>query len=151
MTEAEARRLVRENKGLIYIQETPRGNQAAQDFQAGTTGAFSDVASQKPGVPALRYDNPNANGVNYIKFDGVEKAVDGTNVLLIDAKTKLAIWSPATQKEVMRTLERIESALKQNPGYKVVYEFPNAGVEAAANRFIARQGMSDLVATRVRK
>lgn len=149
MTEAEARRLGGENRGLIYVLEKPRGHQAAQDFQSGTSGAFSDVASQKSGVPALRYDNPG--GVNYIKFDGVEQAVDGTKVLLIDAKTKLAIWSPATQEEVRKTLRRVESALKQNPGYKVVYEFPNARVEAAAKQFIKDNELSHVVLTRVRK
>jgi hypothetical protein len=33
-------------------------------FEAGTTGAFSELLSQQKAVPALRFDNPNLNGNN---------------------------------------------------------------------------------------
>ncbi|WP_205408505.1 hypothetical protein [Xanthomonas arboricola] len=150
LTEKEARALPGENQGLIYVLENPKGNQNAQDFQAGTTGAFSDIESGKLGVPALRYTNPNENGVNFVKFDGVEKGADGNSVLLIDAKTKLAIWNGSTQKSVNDTLLRVKSAVQQNPGYKVVYEFPNAKVEAEARKFIRDSGYDSFVSTRVR-
>lgn len=150
LTETEARALGGENKGLIYVAEGPKGNPAAQDFQAGTNGAFTDLATGKGGVPALRYTNPNENGVNFIKFDGIETAVDGSSVMLIDAKTKLAIWSPSTQKSVLDTLQRVKSAVDQNPGYKVVYEFPNQKVEAQAKAFIRSNGFDSIVSTRTR-
>ncbi|MCD0244373.1 hypothetical protein JWH11_00840 [Xanthomonas melonis] len=139
-----------DDKGLIYVLESPKGKQNAQDFQAGTTGAFSDVESGKLGVPALRYTNPNDKGVNFVKFDGVEKGPDGNSILLIDAKTKLAIWNESTQSSVLDTMRRVKSALQQNPGYKVVYEFPNAKVEAQARKFIRDSGYNDFVSTRVR-
>jgi len=139
------------NRGLIYVQETPRGLQAAKDFQAGTTGGFYEVASKKPAVPALRYDNPNASGVNFVKFDGIEAGADGTSVLLIDAKTKLAIWNDSTQAAVNETLARVAAELKQNPGYKVVYEFPNEAVAAQARAYIKRQEYSNVVSVRVRQ
>lgn len=56
--------------------------------------------------------------------------------MLIDEKTKLAIWRPSTQKSVLDTLQRVKSAVDQNPGYKVAYEFPNQKVEAQAKAFI---------------
>ncbi|RST54048.1 filamentous hemagglutinin N-terminal domain-containing protein [Variovorax sp. DXTD-1] len=150
LTESQARNLEGANRGLIYVTESPRGKQAAQDFQNGTSGAFSDLSLQKPAVPALRYDNPN-NGLSFIKFDGIETGANGNSILLIDAKTKLAIWSSSTQTSVMSTLERVRAAVTQNPGYSVVYEFPNPTVAAQARQFINQQGYSDVVSVRVRQ
>ena len=116
LTEAQARKLGGDNKGLIYVTETPRGSEAAKDLQAGTSGAFSDLATQKPAVPALRFDNPNEKGVNYVKFDGIEKAPDGSTVLLIDAKTKMATFNDGAVRDTVASLERVKGALEQNPG-----------------------------------
>ncbi|WP_160165266.1 hypothetical protein [Xanthomonas phaseoli] len=135
---------------MIYVLEGPKGKQNAQDFQAGTAGAFSDVESGKLGVPALRYTNPNEKGLNFIKFDGIEKGSGGESILLIDAKRKLAIWNDSAQNSVIDTLQRVKSAVQQNPGYKVVYEFPNAQVEMEARAFIKERGYNDIVSTRVR-
>lgn len=101
-------------------------------------------------MPALRYTNPNDKGVNFVKFDGIEATVDGSSIMLIDAKTKLAIWSPSTQKSVMDTLQRVKAAVDQNPGYKVVYEFPNQKVEAQAKAFIRSNSFDKIVSTRTR-
>ena len=150
LTETEARSLSGANEGLIYIAESPRGLQSAQSFQAGTAGAFSDVASEKMVVPALRYTNYVTSGLNYIKFDGIEQTAQGTT-LLIDAKTKLAIWSDATQASVASTLSRVDKALRDNPGFTVVYEFPNAKVAQQATEFINARGFGDVVKVRVRK
>jgi hypothetical protein len=38
---------------------------------------------------------------------------------------------------------------KQNPGYQVVYEFPNATIKNAADRSIAKLGLQGIVTTRV--
>lgn len=57
-----------ENKGLIYVAEGPKGKPAPQDFQAGTKGAFTDLATGKGGGPALRYTNPNEKGVNFLSL-----------------------------------------------------------------------------------
>lgn len=150
LTETEARNLSGANEGLIYIAESPRGLQSAQNFQAGTSGAFSEVASEKMVVPALRYTNDVTSGLNYIKFDGIEQTAHGAN-LLIDAKTKLAIWSDATQASVASTLSRVDKALRDNPGFTVVYEFPNTKVAQQAADFINARGFGDVVKVRVRK
>jgi len=91
------------------------------------------------------------NGVSFIKFDGIEKAADGSTILLIDAKTKLAIWSPSTQQSVENTLRRVEAALIQNPGYKVVYEFPNAKMMVQAWEFIKKSPYANVVTVRTRQ
>jgi filamentous hemagglutinin len=150
LTETEARNLSGANEGLIYIAESPRGLQSAQNFQAGTSGAFSEVASEKMVVPALRYPNDVTSGLNYIKFDRIEQTAHGAN-LLIDAKTKLAIWSDATQASVASTLSRVDKALRDNPGFTVVYEFPNTKVAQQAADFINARGFGDVVKVRVRK
>ncbi len=150
LTETQARRLGGENKGLIYVTETPRGSEAAKDLQAGTTGAFSDLATQKPAVPALRFDNPNEKGANYVKFDGIEKAPDGSTVLLIDAKTKMATFNDGAVRDTVASLERVKGALDQNPGFKVVYEFPNQDAADAAKQFLLNNGMDNVIRVRVR-
>jgi filamentous hemagglutinin len=131
------------------VLETPTGTQASKDFGAGANGVFSDVATGKQVVPALRYDNPNVAGNSFVKFDGIEQALDGTYTL-IDAKTALAIFHNAAEKNVIKTLERVENVLKQNPGYKVMYEFPNEAARAKAEAFIAEKGFKNVVGTRVR-
>lgn len=70
--------------------------------------------------------------------------------MLIDAKAKLSVWSPSTQKSVLDTLQRVKSAVDQNPGYKVVYEFPNQKVEAQAKAFIRSNGFDSIVSARTR-
>lgn len=108
------------------------------------------MASEKMVVPALRYTNDVTSGLNYIKFDGIEQTAQGT-ALLIDAKTKLAIWSETTQASVASTLSRVDKALRDNPGFTVVYEFPNAKVAQQAAEFINARGFGDVVKVRVRK
>ena len=150
LTEAQARKLGGDNKGLIYVTETPRGSEAAKDLQAGTSGAFSDLANQKPAVPALRFDNPKEKGVNYVKFDGIEKAPDGSTVLLIDAKTKIATFNDGAVRDTVASLERVKGALEQNPGFKVVYEFPNQKAADSAKQFLRDVKMTDVIGVRVR-
>jgi len=132
------------------VAEGPRGKQAAQDFQAGTSGAYSDLATGKSAVSALRYDNPKEKGLDFIKFDGIEDGPNGT-ALLIDAKTKLATWNSGAQNSVMSTLERVDAALKDNPEFKVIYEFPNAKMATAAKDFINGTKYKNTVTVRVRK
>lgn len=148
LSEAEARALTSEPRGIIFVREGPKGPAAAQEFAAGTEGAMMDLATGKYVVPALRYEN-SLGGVNYVKFDGYALNAAG-ELTLIDSKTKLAIWSESTQRDVLATLKRVESALEQNPGVKVVYEFPNAVAETAAKSFIDRNDFGKFVTTRVR-
>ena len=61
---ADAKRLGPPHEGLIFVREslgtpTSRAAIAARDFEAGTSGAFSEMGSRSRVVPALRYQNPN--------------------------------------------------------------------------------------------
>ncbi|WLI06920.1 hypothetical protein PSH66_00910 [Pseudomonas sp. FP597] len=118
LTIRDAWKLDGENRGLIFVQE-PQGDFAKPfvKFEAGTTGAFSDVLSQRKAVPAIRFDNPNPNGNNFVKFDGIE---DINGITLIDRKTALTTFDKQIQ-----SVQRVSAALKQNPGVKAVFEFPN--------------------------
>ena len=113
------------NRGVEYIYESPAGKQAAQEFQWGTEHSMmqNTPAGKKNVVPALRYDNPNTRGMNFIKFDGIE--VQNGVTYLIDAKTDVPYWSKLGMEKIKGTLGRISEAKKQNPGIKVIYEFPN--------------------------
>jgi len=103
------------NRGVEYIFEKPAGKPEAQEFQWGTTGSMMQQTPDGPKnvIPALRYDNPNSRGMNFIKFDGIEVR-DGTTYL-IDAKRNV---------NLTKTFDRINEAKNQNPEIKVIYEFP---------------------------
>lgn len=150
LTVSEANRLGGEHKGLIHIAETPPTNKRARDHQFGTDGAFSDVRTQKFGSAALRYVNPNKRGRNFIKFEVSGVSPDGKYIELVDAKTKLAIWSRGAQETTAATLRRVKSALDQNPGYRVVYEFADEMLADEAREFIQRFGFKNYVTVRVR-
>ena len=46
--------------------------------------------------------------------------------ILIDAKMKLPLGNPSAERDLLQSLDRVESALRQNPEFKVIYEFPDA-------------------------
>ena len=134
----EANALNTPNRGVIYVQENSSMSQAARDFQSGCTGAFCDPVSGRDAAPALRFDNNVTNGNNYIRFDGIERSADGQGIVLIDRKLKLADFNDGARRSTEQTFERVAAAVRQNPGYQVVYEFPNAATRRAADIFIAR-------------
>ncbi len=72
--------------------------------ESGTPGAFSDLATRQSAIPALRFDNPKPNGVNYVKFDGYEELPGGEKLLLIDAKRTLPFWNNQAMHEVADTI-----------------------------------------------
>ena len=85
------------NRGLIFVGENlgvsrNSAMQAARDFESGTTGAFTDIATRQRKVPALRFDNPNPNGAPYVKFDGYLQLDTGI-IELVDAKTRIVPFS----------------------------------------------------------
>ena len=148
-TVGEAKRLL--GNGLIAVLEpTGTGNPAAAAYQAGTAGAVSDIATSKQIVPALRYNNPNPRGMDFVKFDGYEVLPDGQTMLMIDSKVRLPLWSEATQGKMIETMQRVKEALDQNPGFRVVYEFPDEASRREASRFIQQQGFDKVIGTRVR-
>ena len=81
-------------------------------------------------IPALRYENPNSRGMNFIKFDGIE--VRDGKTYLIDAKRNIPYWIPEAMEGYKNTFERIKKAKLQNPEIKVIYEFPK---EEAKTKF----------------
>ena len=140
------------NKGIEYIYESPAGKPNAQEFQWGTEHSMmqNTPAGNKNVVPVLRYDNPNTRGMNFIKFDGIE--VENGVTCLIDAKTNIPFWKEKAMKTVEGTLNRIRIAKSQNPGIRVIYEFPN---ETAAEYFRdwlkTNRNFNNIVEIRVRK
>lgn len=150
-TVGEANRLPGSKNGLIAVLEpTGTGNPAAAAYQAGTAGAVSDLATGKQIVPALRYNNSNPRGMDFVKFDGYEVLPDGQTMLMIDSKVRLPLWSEATQGKMIETMQRVKEALDQNPGFRVVYEFPDEASRREASRFIQQQGFDKVIGTRVR-
>ncbi|MGF1911901.1 hypothetical protein L4C38_21070 [Vibrio kasasachensis] len=125
-----------QNNGLIFVQE-PQGNfdKNFVQFESGTKGAFSDISSKRKAVPAIRFDNPNPRGNNFVKFDGIED--DGTT--LIDRKTALTTFDKQLQ-----SLQRVSNALKQNPGFKGVFEFPNQKAADKAMDILIRENITNI-------
>ena len=154
-TETEARSLPGENRGLIYVLEAEPKLPHAAAYQAETPGSFWSVEHQKPVVPALRYDNPE--GVNFVKFDGIEKAEDGDYLVLIDSKTAIEPPIEPAREGLKETLERVGSALTKNndpnlngPKFKVFYDFPSEEKAKEALEVIKGLGYSDVITVRVR-
>ena len=140
------------NRGVEYIYESPAGKPNAQKFQWGTSGSMmqNTPAGKKNVVPVLRYDNPNTRGMNFIKFDGIE--VENGVTYLIDAKTNIPFWKEKAMKTVEGTLKRIRIAKSQNPGIRVIYEFPNETAAGHLRSWIDKNNFYDgIVEIRVRK
>ena len=140
------------NRGVEYVYESPAGKQKAQEFQWGTEHSMmqNTPAGKKNVVPVLRYDNPNTRGMNFIKFDGIE--VENGVTYLIDAKTDVPYWSKSGMEKIKGTLGRISEAKKQNPGIKVIYEFPNETAAGHLRSWIDKNNFYDgIVEIRVRK
>ncbi len=104
------------NKGRGTALEKQNGT-AAQQYENTIPGSASDVATQKKIVPTLKYDNPNPNGKNFIKFDGFEPE---TNTF-IDRKLSFTSYPKSLDQ-----LRRASEALRQNPGFNIRYEVPDA-------------------------
>ncbi len=132
----DARRLGGKNRGLIFVHE-PQGDfsELYVKFESGTLGALSDIPSQQKVVPAIRFDNPNPRGYNFAKFDGIE--ADG--VTLIDRKTSLT-----TKSKQLQSLQRVSIALKQNPDFKLVFEFPNQKAADRALDILIKQNITNI-------
>ena len=140
-------------KGIEYILEPiPTKNTNAQNFQSKTAGAkvIADNGVDKNLVPVLLYENPNKRGRNFIKFDGIE--VEGGVISLIDAKTDVPYWSKVGMEKIKGTLGRISEAKKQNPGIRVIYEFPNETAAGHLRSWIDKNNFYDgIVEIKVRK
>lgn len=113
------------NRGVEYMYEKPVGNFKAQEFQWGTTGSMMQKVDGEARnvIPALRYDNSNPRGMNFIKFDGIE--VVDNQTYLIDAKRNIPYWNQSAMNNYTGIFDRINRSKLQNPDIKIVYEFPD--------------------------
>jgi len=145
------------NRGLTFVTEnlgSPRtpAMQIARDFEAGTTGAASSLATRQRFVPALKFDNPNPNGASLVRFDGFENLDNGV-VQLIDSKTRIVPFTqngaPIITGSVRDQLFRQSAALGQNPGFRAVIELPTEAARKEADQVLIQLGL-DNIATRVR-
>ncbi|KAB2929277.1 MAG: DUF4157 domain-containing protein [Leptonema illini] len=137
LTLKEAKRLPKPNKGLIFVEENSAKLDDALRFEDGATGAFY-TRTEKRVVPALRYDHPNPNGNltnNFVRFDGIEP--DG--ITLIDRKLSLT-----TKSDQIDAIKRASSAIKQNKGYKLVYEFPDQKTANRAREILIENNISNI-------
>ncbi|MFO1064055.1 MAG: polymorphic toxin-type HINT domain-containing protein [Pirellulales bacterium] len=121
------------NRGHTTKLENSAKSLAAADFENGTVGAATDVATRMRVVPTLKFDNPNPRGRNFIRFDGQDGNV------MIDRKLNVT-----TKSKQLRDLQRISQALIQNPNYAVVIEVPDAKVYRAAVRALSKAGVTNI-------
>jgi len=124
------------NRGVgTALEDVSKRNAAAQAYEDGTTGAASDIESKKRIVPSLKYDNPNPNGRNIVKFDGY----DVENNELIDRK-----WNVTTYPKSLDQLQRMSEALKQNPSYKGIIEVPDQKAYNSATRALTKARVTNI-------
>jgi len=117
------------------LEDVSKRQPLQQAYEDAATGAASDVASRKRVVPTLKYDNPNPNGKNFVKFDGF----DVGSKELIDRK-----WDVTTFDKSLSQLKRMSEALKQNPGFKGVIEVPTQRAYNNAVRAIQKANVTNI-------
>lgn len=119
------------NRGRGTVLEK-QNSSAAQKYENSAEGAASDVASGKRIVPTLKYDNPNPNGPNYVKFDS--PSFGGLN--FVDSKVNVTGYP----KSILQ-IKRAAEALRQNPGATLEYQVPPNRVNAM-NELIRKAGQT---------
>lgn len=118
-----------QNRGLTWTRESTGRSSAARAWEDSVPGATSDIATRQRNVPALRYDNPNAAGDPFVRFDGVDPANPKT---LIDRK-----WGVTTKSDQVRKFQEGPlEALRQNPDYRLRIEVPNRKAQVDARRLL---------------
>lgn len=144
---AQARALPQPHRGVILVREPPlpptasAARRVAADFESGTHGTLSDPATRERIVPAIRFDNPNPAGSNFVKLDGLESATR-----LIDAKTRLLVINQRTGQFIPQSgdLLRLSEAARQNANLEVILEFPNQAALAQARQILARLRITNI-------
>jgi hypothetical protein len=139
----DALSFVPENSG---VAQSPAG-QAWRDYQPQTIGADTDPLTGQSNVPALQFDNPNANREPFVKWDGYQQLPDGTTEL-IDAKTAISPFStadgPFVPQSTLDQLVNKSAALDQNPGYTGVIEVPTDQAAADAQAALDNLGITNI-------
>jgi filamentous hemagglutinin len=151
----QAQNLTGENRGMIFVTETPTGPTHARRYEEEALGSFSSVEHKSPVKPALRYDNPD--GENFVKFDSAIVSDDGVYFEITDSKSKIAPPFEGAQNSLKDALFRVGLALQQNNAssefgqiYRVFYDFPTAERAAIAEELIRDYGFADIITVRVR-
>jgi hypothetical protein len=116
------------NRGIFSTTERSAMRPDALEYQSSLPGTATDMKSRKLIVPGLRYDNPNPKGKNHILFDGLDLYDETT---LVDRKLGI-VRSPKQEA----TFRRWAEALRQNSGFKIRIEVPNARVKKEVNEFL---------------
>lgn len=94
-------------------------------------GARSSLESQRRQVPALLYSNPNPNGRDFVRFDGVDP---NNPKILIDRK-----WAVTTRtQQVGKFRKNVLEALDQNPDYRLRIEVPDERAATDARRLVRK-------------
>lgn len=90
--------------------------------------------------PALRFQNPNPAGLNFIKFDVAQENERGDGIDLMMIQSRLPLWCEAGRRASRRILKRVAEALRQNPDYSATFVFSKLPVVAGALAFIDECG-----------
>jgi hypothetical protein len=115
----------------------------AEAFEDSLVGAASDVASGRRIVPALQFTPPKSSQNPYVRLDGLEP--DTSNVLI---DRKLSIVRFPTRSGPMipdaTRIREVSEALRQNPGHRIIYEFPTSESARNARRILREIGVSNI-------
>ena len=116
-----------------WVVEKTDMSARASSYQAGATGARSDIATRTSMAPRIRW--VDSNGVaRFTKFDGLEDNA------LIDRKLQRTGSSKAR-----KYIQYQSEALSQN-GYTGRWELPNQIQANAANNLFKRMGITNIIA-----
>jgi hypothetical protein len=116
---------------VTWVDESASMPARARAYQSGTTGARSNVTTQKPQAPALTYRS--ASGTDeVVRFDGLSGDV------LIDRKTSVTTF-PKSQQQALRQSE----ALRQN-GLRGRWEVTSPGERNRAKKMLKELGIDNI-------
>jgi hypothetical protein len=120
---------------IQWVDEIQTKYGHAQDYEDAAFGARSNVSTGLRQSPALPYNNPNPNGSNVVKFDGVDPYDPR---MLIDRKLNVS-----TAPGQIEDLQRQAAVLKQNRGYQLRIEVPTEAAARNANKALNKAGVGD--------
>jgi len=115
------------NRGLVWVDENAHMSKEAHAYQSGSYGARSNIRTQRGLAPSLLYDNPYSR-TNIVRFDGLESQ------MLIDRKLS-TFSTPKARKALLRQAE----AIRQNPGYSLMYEVPTVSEKRRLQKLLASE------------
>jgi len=115
-------------RGLTRVKENAHMSPEARKYESKALGYMPGQS------PALKYKNPNPNGKNIVKFDGVDESTK----TMIDRK--LAIRG---QEKSVDQATRQSKALRQN-GYSGRWEVPNEAERRKAEKLLLDNNIENI-------